>query len=107
MRRFWSYGPINPKLHYYAPRKELIERACTQLTGENFQKDGNYITVWAPRQGGKTWVMQEVIEKIKQTGTFLFPCQPVKCTEEKNFCVLYCVMGKNILKYRYHEYKGY
>ena len=34
MRRFSSYGPVNDKLHYYAPRKELIERAYKQLMGK-------------------------------------------------------------------------
>ena len=57
MRRFSSYGPVNPKLHYYAPRKELIEKAYTTLVGENPEEGGHYITVWAPRQYGKTWIM--------------------------------------------------
>ncbi len=67
MRRFSSYGPIDTESHYYAPRKELIERAFNRLMGENPKKDGHYITVWAPRQCGKTWVMQEAVQKIKQT----------------------------------------
>lgn len=66
MRRFFSYGPINPKRHYYAPRKEIIEKACARLKGEYADEDGHYITVWAPRQCGKTWIMQEVVQKIKQ-----------------------------------------
>jgi hypothetical protein len=66
MRRFSSYGPINTKLHYYAPREKLIDRAYTQLVGENPDEGGHYITVWAPRQTGKTWVMQEVVQKIKK-----------------------------------------
>ena len=70
MRRFNSYGPINTNLHYYAPRKELIEGALNQLLGESPSEGGHYITVWAPRQTGKTWVMQEVIEKIDQTGQY-------------------------------------
>lgn len=45
MRRFSSYGPINNKIHYYAPREELIERAYTQLMGENPAEGGHYITV--------------------------------------------------------------
>jgi predicted AAA+ superfamily ATPase len=61
MRRFHSYGPINNKLHYYAPRKELIQRTFTRLIGENPDEGGHYITVWAPRQTGKTWIMQEVM----------------------------------------------
>jgi hypothetical protein len=67
MRRFHSYGPIDTEEHYYAPRKGLIEKAYTQLVGHNPKKSGHYITVWAPRQCGKTWIMQEVIEKITQS----------------------------------------
>lgn len=70
MRRFHSYGPIDTEEHYYAPRKELLEQAYTQLTGENPKKGGHYITVWAPRQCGKTWMMQEVERKIKQTNEY-------------------------------------
>ncbi len=65
MRRFSSYGPITPRLHYHAPRKELIDWAYTQLVGEEPAEGGHYITVWAPRQCGKTWIMQEVVQKIK------------------------------------------
>jgi Cdc6-like AAA superfamily ATPase len=70
MRRFSSYGPINTKSDYYAPRKELIERAYSRLTGENPDEDGYYITVWAPRQCGKTWVMQEAMQKIKESAKY-------------------------------------
>ncbi len=70
MRRFFSYGPINPKRHYHAPRKELIDRTSTRLMGEYPDEDGHYVTIWAPRQCGKTWVMQEVVEKVKKTGNY-------------------------------------
>jgi predicted AAA+ superfamily ATPase len=70
MRRFSSYGPLNTKLHYYAPRKSLIHRAYTQLIGESPSEGGHCITVWAPRQCGKTWIMQEIVEKIKQTDQY-------------------------------------
>jgi len=70
MRRFHSYGPINNKLHYYAPRKELIHQTFNRLTGKDPDEGGHYITVWAPRQTGKTWIMQEVTKKIKQTGQY-------------------------------------
>ncbi|HLP48056.1 MAG TPA: AAA family ATPase, partial [Candidatus Kapabacteria bacterium] len=66
MRRFNSYGPIDMDLHYYAPRKTLIDNAYTRLLGENPQKGGHYITVWAPRQTGKTWVMQEILFQLKK-----------------------------------------
>lgn len=70
MRRFNSYGPIDTDVHYYAPRKELIDGALTQLMGENPQKGGHYITVWAPRQTGKTWVMQEILFQLKKDPRF-------------------------------------
>lgn len=70
MRRFNSYGPINNKLHYYAPRKELIDMAYTQLMGENPAEGGHYITVWAPRQCGKTWVMQQILFQLQKNSRF-------------------------------------
>ncbi|MCP5107730.1 MAG: hypothetical protein GY950_30360 [bacterium] len=70
MRRFSSYGPVNSKLHYHVPREKLIHRAFSNLMGENHDESGHYITVWAPRQCGKTWVMQEAVEKLKQSGKF-------------------------------------
>jgi len=70
MRRFSSYGPIDTEEHYYAPRQTLIEKAYSQLVGENPVKGGHYFTVWAPRQTGKTWLMQEVAAQIKRSGNF-------------------------------------
>ncbi|MFN8486406.1 MAG: hypothetical protein U0350_02365 [Caldilineaceae bacterium] len=61
MRKFSSYGPIDTKLHYYAPRPALIQQAYAQKLGENPADGGHYITVWGPRQTGKTWVMQQVL----------------------------------------------
>ncbi len=69
MRKFSSYGPVNAKLHFHAPRKELINRAYTHLVGE-IPEEGHYITIWAPRQAGKTWIMQQVAQKIKKNGKF-------------------------------------
>lgn len=70
MRKFFSYGPLDVNLHYYAPRTVLIERACQQLIGDDPTAGGHYITVWAPRQSGKTWLMQQVAARIKQRGDF-------------------------------------
>ncbi|MBV7338457.1 AAA-like domain-containing protein [Chloroflexi bacterium TSY] len=70
MRKFSSYGPINKELHYYAPRTALIDFAYRQLLGDDPDKDGHYITVWAPRQTGKTWLMQEVIGQLQASGEF-------------------------------------
>ncbi len=66
MRQFTSYGPVNKKMHYYVPRKELLAQAHTYLVGESFDEGGHYITVWAPRQTGKSsllrdayWILQK------------------------------------------------
>jgi hypothetical protein len=64
MRRFSSYGAPNKNTDYYVPREALISNAIRQL------KDGHYITVWAPRQTGKTWLMQEVVSSIGQEDEF-------------------------------------
>lgn len=70
MRRFSSYGPLHKDLHYYSAREELIDTAYKQLMGENPQKGGNYITVWAPRQCGKTWLMQQVLFRLQKDPQF-------------------------------------
>ena len=51
---------IDTEENYYAPRKELIEKTYTQLTGYDPHKGGHYFTVWAPRQTGKTGIMQQM-----------------------------------------------
>jgi len=71
MRRFSSYGPVDTEEHYYAPRKELIEKAFIQLLGDNPGKSGHYITVWAPRQTGKTWTMQQILFRLRKDPRFI------------------------------------
>ncbi len=70
MRIFSSYGPVDRDIHYYAPRKELIESAYMQLIGEDPEKGGRYITVWAPRQSGKTWIMQQALFRLRKDRRF-------------------------------------
>jgi hypothetical protein len=70
MRKFFSYGPPNTKTHYYAPREALIANALEQLKGDEPEEGGHYITVWAPRQTGKTSIMQEVFSRLKQESQF-------------------------------------
>ena len=64
MRKFSSYGPIDTEEHYYAPRTKLIERTYQQLLGENLAKSGHYLTIWAPRQTGKTWITNQVLYRL-------------------------------------------
>lgn len=70
MRRFSSYGPVDTDLHYYVPREALINQALNQLLGDDPAKGGHYITVWAPRQHGKTWLMREVMERVRANVDF-------------------------------------
>lgn len=93
MRTFTSYGPLNTEQNYFAPREALIQKVYSRLMGENPEDNGYYITVWAPRQTGKTWVMQEVVKKIKSSGNFdvvMFSMETLKHQESdkillKNF----------------------
>jgi len=65
MRKFSSYGPVDTDLHYYVPRTALVEQGLIQLVGEAPDKGGHYITVWAPRQCGKTWIMVQVLRQLQ------------------------------------------
>ena len=70
MRRFFSYGPLDKDLHYFVPRTELIDDIYSRLIGEDPQKNGHYITVWGPRQTGKTWLMQQVLARLQADERF-------------------------------------
>ena len=63
MRTFSSYGPVNCKKNFYIPRKELI-KTCIKTLVDDPDEGGRYFTIWGPRQTGKTWVMQQVIDEI-------------------------------------------
>ena len=69
-RRFVSYGPVDNNLHYYAPRKRLIHEAYLHLLGESPDASGHYVTVWAPRQTGKSWIMQQILFQLRQDDRF-------------------------------------
>lgn len=70
MRKFSSYRPVSTDSHYYVPRESLIRQACAQLLGENPDEGGHFITVWAPRQRGKTWVMQQTLHRLRREDHF-------------------------------------
>ena len=65
MRKFSSYGPVDTDLHYYAPRLALVDQAIADLLGEDPTKGGHYVTVWAPRQRGKTWIIQQALRRLQ------------------------------------------
>jgi hypothetical protein len=65
-----GYGPINTNSHYYAPRTELIDFTCRQLLGKNPYEDGHYITVWEPRQTGKSGTLKEALFRLRENKQF-------------------------------------
>ncbi|KPA10490.1 ATPase domain protein, prokaryote domain protein [Candidatus Magnetomorum sp. HK-1] len=63
MRTFSSYGPVNSKKHFCVQRKNLIENCVQSLIGDSDDL-GHYFTIWAPRQTGKTWLIEQAVKKI-------------------------------------------
>ncbi len=59
MREFNTSGPCNPKLHYTVMREALIAK------GKEKVNKGRYITLFAPRQSGKTTYFQLLLEELK------------------------------------------
>jgi hypothetical protein len=64
MRRFHSYGPVDPEQHFCVPRSGLVEECVGRLVGVP-DKGGHHLTLWAPQQSGKTWLMRRAIEEIR------------------------------------------
>lgn len=63
MRHFSSYGPVNAKVHFCVKRQALITQGVEQLIGRD-EDAGDYFTIWAPRQTGKTWLMRQIQQAI-------------------------------------------
>ncbi len=70
MKTFSSYGPVDKDLHFFVPRNDLVASGIHRLIGAVPKKGGHFITVWAPRQCGKTWIMREVMMEIRDRGRF-------------------------------------
>ena len=70
MRTFSSYEEVNTDVNYYVPREALIEQGYNQLLGDKPSYGGHYMTVWAARQTGKSWIMRQVVDRIMERGDF-------------------------------------
>jgi hypothetical protein len=64
MRRFSSYGPVDPSENFYVERRDRVERCVGGLIG-NPDKGGHYFTIWGSRQTGKTWIMRRAVAEIR------------------------------------------
>ncbi|MCP4132336.1 MAG: hypothetical protein GY754_15295 [bacterium] len=99
MRKFSSYGPFDTDLHYYAPRVELIDKVYSQLLGDEIEKGGHYLTVWAPQYTGKTWLMQQIFLRLQSDERFdvvKLNFENFKAEEDINTILMY--IGEKILK---------
>ncbi|MDM8526569.1 ATP-binding protein [Anaerolineales bacterium HSG24] len=86
MRTFSSYEEISTNVNYYVPRKELIEWGYNQLLGDEPEYGGHYITVWAARQTGKSWVMRQIVDRIMERDDFevaILTLQSTKTTKNE------------------------
>ncbi len=64
MRYFNTSGPCDPQKHYTVLRKELIAEGLDRV------QRGRYITIFAPRQAGKTTFFQLLLEALRREGQF-------------------------------------
>ena len=58
MRRFGTEGPVNPQEHYVVTRSEEIADLVRRIAA------GKYITLFAPRQTGKTTLFQAAVAAL-------------------------------------------
>jgi hypothetical protein len=84
MRLFNSYGPVDPKKHYFVPRSNLVDKCSHSLVGDP-DDSGHYFTIWGARQTGKTWLYRQSLENIK-------------CQFSDQFCVGEISMQEIVLK---------
>lgn len=60
-------------LHYYVPRTSFVDHLYQQVCGDDLGKGGHYITVWAPRQTGKTRLLHRFVQELQAWFARLFP----------------------------------
>jgi AAA-like domain len=65
MRYFNTSGPCNPAEHYTVLRRELVAEGVEKV------RRGWYITIFAPRQSGKTTFFQLLIGELWKSGQYL------------------------------------
>ncbi|WP_041638515.1 AAA-like domain-containing protein [Marinitoga piezophila] len=66
MRTFCTSGPVDKKTCYYVERPDIMAESLNHI--ENWR----YFTVSAPRQSGKTTLLNDIVEKIKDKYITIF-----------------------------------
>lgn len=65
MRYFNTSGPCNPAEHYTVLRRELVAEGVEKV------RRGRYLTIFAPRQSGKTTFFKLLIGELWKSGHYL------------------------------------
>ena len=65
MRYFNTYGPVNEQEHYVVSRSVLLTEIAAQV------EVGHYFTIYAPRQMGKTTLLQRLATVLQEKPNFL------------------------------------
>jgi len=89
MRYFNTSGPCNPTEHYTVLRRELIARSMEKV------RHGKYLTIFAPRQAGKTTFFHLLMQELTQDGQL----KPMKISFENKTLQYFLTekFDKNIL----------
>ncbi len=59
MRYFNTHGPVNETEHYVVARHALVTDLAAQIS------QGKYFTIFAPRQKGKTTLLQRLRDVLR------------------------------------------
>jgi len=65
MRYFNTHGPVNAQEHYVVSRRALVEQLTAQI------EHGKFFTIYAPRQMGKTTLLNNLEAELRPRPNFL------------------------------------
>ncbi|MCI0691716.1 AAA-like domain-containing protein [candidate division KSB1 bacterium] len=97
MRYFNTSGPCNPTEHYTVLRKELIAQGLDKV------HKGRYLTIFAPRQAGKTTYFQLLLEELRKdrryTPIWISSENLLGATKKEFYEVLNHKLGRELAEY--------
>jgi len=79
MRYFNTYGPVNVQEHFVVPRDALMTDMIAQI------EQVSYVTVYAPRQMGKTTLLRRITSILEETPGYIpisLSCEAFEGVEE-------------------------
>jgi len=87
MREFNTSGPNNPDIHFTVMREALLQKTLGQIIRPDDPKGGRYITLYAPRQTGKTTLVEQLMKRMDRQQFFpaLISVESLSGLEESDF----------------------